>query len=84
MTADGRFALSGSDDQTLRLWDLQSGAVLRTLEGHTELGDACAMTPDGRFALSGSADQTLRLWDLQSGAVLRTLGPYRLGAVPVR
>ncbi len=35
VTADGRRALSGSDDRTLRLWDLVTGETLRILEGHT-------------------------------------------------
>ena len=52
---DGRFALSGSDDKTLRLWEVSSGECLRTFEGHT--GAACnsgwSWSPDGRFALSG-------------------------------
>ena len=38
MLADGRRALSGSWDQTLRLWDLETGAELRRFEGHEERG----------------------------------------------
>ena len=51
----------------LRLWDLESGQRIRTLEGHTEWVIAVAVTPDGRRAVSGSADRTLRLWNLGSG-----------------
>ena len=61
------------DDQTLRLWDLESGQTLRTLEGHTDWVRAVAVTPDGRRAVSASGDQTLRLWDLESGQTIRTL-----------
>ena len=67
ITPDGRRAVSASRDQTLRLWDLESGQTLRTLEGHTESVSAVAVTPDGRRAVSGSYDETLRLWDLESG-----------------
>lgn len=70
---DGRRALSGSRDNTLRLWDLASGATLRTLQGHTDDVETVAVRADGRRALSGSRDQTLRLWNLGSGETLRIL-----------
>ena len=72
LTPDGRLALSGNAGNILRLWDLGTGACLRTFEGHTNRVTAVAVTPDGRFALSGSMDNTLRLWDLGTGACLRT------------
>jgi WD40 repeat protein len=72
VTADGRQAVSGSWDQTLRLWDLESGQTLRTLEGHTYWVNAVAVTADGRQAVSGSEDDTLRLWDLESGKEIAT------------
>ena len=61
---DGRFALSGSDDKTLRLWDIATGECLRTFEGHTGSVSSVSFSPDGRFTLSGSWDATLRLWVL--------------------
>jgi WD40 repeat protein len=70
---DGRRALSGSADTTLRLWDLTSGECLRTLEGHPRWVSAVALSAEGRRALSGSADGTLRLWDLATGKCLRAL-----------
>ena len=73
MTPDGRRALSASGDKTLRIWDLESGESLRTLEGHTDPVNAVAVTSDGRRALSASEDKTLRIWDLESGESLRTL-----------
>jgi WD40 repeat protein len=70
---NGRRALSGSHDHTLRLWDLETGETLRTLKGHTSWITAVAVLGDGRRALSGSRDHTLRLWDLETGETLRIL-----------
>jgi WD40 repeat protein len=77
--ADGRRALSGSWDNTLRLWDLATGETLRTLEGHTSPVNAVAVLADGRRALSGSYENTLRLWDLATGETLRTLNGHTNG-----
>ena len=70
---DGRRAVSAAWNKELRLWDLETGQTLRTLQGHTDRVNAVAVTPDGRRAVSASDDRTLRLWDLESGQTLRTL-----------
>ena len=64
---DGRHVVSGSDDGTLRLWEVASGAS-RALEGHDGSVRAVAFSPDGRHVVSGSDDGTLRLWEVASGA----------------
>ena len=55
----------GRDD---RLWDLASGACVRTLEGHTDTVTALALSGDGRWLLSGSNDKSVRLWVPPSSA----------------
>ncbi|MCP4697260.1 MAG: WD40 repeat domain-containing protein [Gammaproteobacteria bacterium] len=70
---DGSRALSsGGEDNTIRLWDLSSGKLLRTFKGHADLVSSAGFSPDGGSALSGSRDKTMRLWDVESGKVLRT------------
>ncbi len=70
---DGTQLLSGSLDNTLKLWDTASGTCLRTFEGHTGSVSSCAFAPDGTQLLSASADNTLKLWDTASGTCQRTL-----------
>ncbi len=70
---DGRTALSGSRDKTLKLWELASGTELRTFAGHSGRVTSVAIAPDGRAALSGSEDNTLNLWGLTSRQELRTI-----------
>jgi len=73
VTPDGRRVVSTSFDQTLRVWDLESGRTLATLQGHSAWVRGCAMTPDGRRVVSASDDKTLKVWDLASGQLLATL-----------
>ena len=83
ITPDGRAAVSGSWDKTLRLWDLRTGHCLRTFEGHNSGVTAVAITPDGRAAVSAGGDKTLRLWDLSTGHCLRTLEGHSSGVAAV-
>jgi WD40 repeat protein len=73
VTADGKRAVSASNDRTLKVWDLKSGRALRTLEGHFFFVSGVAVTPDGKWAVSASYDQTLKVWDLETGRELHTL-----------
>jgi WD40 repeat protein len=67
---DGRRIVSASSDNTLRIWDADSGQGLRTLSGHENSVWGCAWSPDGRRIVSVSSDGTLRLWDVQRGREL--------------
>jgi WD40 repeat protein len=78
LTTDEKRVVSASDDQTLRVWDLETGLTLRTLEGHSDSVNGVAVTPDGRCAVSASGgyglrDRTLKVWGLETGRVLHTL-----------
>ena len=67
VTADGQRAVSASSDKTLKVWDLETGRALRTLEGHSSLLNDVAVNGDGRRAVSASTDNTLKVWDLETG-----------------
>jgi WD40 repeat protein len=70
---DGRRIVSGSRDQTVWVWDAQSGGELACLRGHAAAVTSVAFDPDGRRIVSGSWDQTVRVWDAQSGGELACL-----------
>jgi WD40 repeat protein/serine/threonine protein kinase len=76
LSRDGRLALSGSADRTLRLWEVATGQCVRVLPGHTEWVTCVSLSGDGARALSGSADQTLRLWDVAAGRCLHQWGGH--------
>ncbi|WP_392482129.1 hypothetical protein [Nostoc sp. C110] len=68
---DGQYIVSGSTDNTLRLWDTK-GKLLHTLNGHTGLVTALAFSPNSQYIVSASYDGTLRMWDTK-GKSLHTL-----------
>jgi WD40 repeat protein len=70
---DGATIASGSDDQTVKLWDITTGKCLKTLQGHTSWVNSVAISPDGTTLVSGSADRTIKLWDIRTGECLKTL-----------
>jgi len=63
MSSNGQFALSGSWDGTLRLWDLNTGNTTRRFIGHTKDVLSVAFSVDNRQIVSASRDKTIKLWN---------------------
>ena len=72
LSADGTHALSGSQDRTLKLWNMQSGTLRHTFEGHASSILSVALSTDGMRALSGSSDRTMKSWNTDTGTLERT------------
>ncbi len=70
LSADGKRALSGSDDKTLILWDLDNRSSLRSCVGHTAAVMNVAFSIDGQLGASGSWDGSARVWELNTGREL--------------
>ena len=79
LTRDRKKLVTGSYDQTLRIWSVKTGSLLRTLSGHSQEIYCVATSGDGKLVASGSADQTIKLWDLRTGELVRSLGNLILG-----
>ena len=69
----GRRIVSGSQDNTVRVWDAASGAELACLRGHDREVESVAFDRAGLRIVSGSRDKTVRVWDAASGAELACL-----------
>ena len=68
---DGSKIISGSKDNTIRVWDPTTGIeVLPPLRGHDDLINSVAFSPDGSKIISGSDDHTIRVWDATTGFAL--------------
>jgi DNA-binding beta-propeller fold protein YncE len=73
ITPDGHRLMSGGDDHTIRVWDIASGELQRTLRGHADSVRAVAVTPDGNRIISGGTYDVVRVWDLKTGQFLQTI-----------
>ena len=80
---DATRLLSGSGDNTVKVWDTASGHLIRTFEGHDRQVTSVAFSPDGARVLSGSYDNTIKLWDAATGALIRTFEGHRSGVYSV-
>jgi len=69
---DGSRIVTGSRDNTCKIWDTESRKELMTLRGHGGSIEACTFTPDGTLVISASNDRTLRVWDAHSGNCIGT------------
>lgn len=77
VSPDGTCIVSGSDDKSIRIWDVRKGPESLPpwppLLGHTGSVLSVAISSDGRLIASGSKDMTVRLWDLQTSKAVGQL-----------
>lgn len=85
---DGSLVAASCIDDKVYIWDANTGALLKTLEGHEDSVYGVAFTPDGRSLVSVSLDQTVKIWDLGAigvtdsghvGRQTRTLKGHKVG-----
>ena len=76
---DGTILASGDWDNDVRLWDVASGQLKNTLQGHTGEVRSVSFSPDGTTLASAGLDTTIRLWDVASGQLKNTLENTRAG-----
>jgi len=70
---DGARVVSASSDNTLIMWDAQTGAIVHKLEHHAGAVNSVAYSPDGSLIASASTDKTIALWDAETGDFSREL-----------
>ena len=80
----GLHVLSAGVDQTVKLWDVMTGRLMRTFQGHSNPVTSVAFSLDGAQVLSGSQDRTLKLWDVATGRPIRTFQGHLGGVNTVR
>jgi WD40 repeat protein len=68
--------LVGGSWKKIWVWNLQSGAIIRTIEGHSHWVLSVAISPDGNTLVTGSADKTIKVWNLKTGQIIHTLNGH--------
>ncbi len=71
LSSNGQTLVSGSEDNTIKIWNLNTGQVSRTLLGHSDTVRSVTFSPDGQILASASGDKTIKLWNLHGQ--IRTL-----------
>ncbi|XP_037903024.1 WD repeat-containing protein 48 homolog isoform X1 [Hermetia illucens] len=79
MNPSGTVIVSGSTENTLRIWDPRTCGRIMKLKGHTENVRALVVSPDGSQVVSGSSDGTIKLWSLGQQRCIQTLPVHKEG-----
>lgn len=82
-SSDGILLVSGSDHNTVELWNTTTGDFHEMLEGHSGHVNSAAFSPDGTFVVSGSEDNTVKLWNTMTGTIHKTLEGHSGGVTSV-
>ncbi len=65
--------LVGGSWQKIWVWNLQTGGIIRSIEGHSHWVLSVAISPDGNTLVTGSADKNIKVWNLKTGKLIHTL-----------
>ena len=71
-SADGKTVASGAEDQTIKLWDVETEQNIATFTGHKDVVFSVAFSPDGKTLASGDGDDTVKVWHVLTGRNLHT------------
>lgn len=80
ISPDGRTLVSGCADKTIKVWDIKTGKLIRTLSGNIGEVSSVAISPDGNFLAVGSCEHpksNVKVWYLETGKLLHTLSGHQ-------
>ena len=80
VSSDGRTAASGSQDRTVKIWDIAAANLVKTLgepDGHEGSVRGVAISSDGRYVASGSDDRMVKVWDIPTGKLVTSIPTHK-------
>ena len=75
-SSNGEHVVSGSSDKTIKVWNVATGRLEQTLNGHTNWVLSVAFNNDGTKVVSGSSDNTIKVWNVATGEMEGTVFTY--------
>ena len=82
-SSSGKFLVSGSYDNTARVWDVATGKTMQILKGHNGTVKGVAFSPDEKRIATSSTDKRLMLWEVESGQRLKVFDGHQNSVVTV-
>ena len=76
-SADGVHVVTGGKDGTVKVWEVATGRLLRTIDAHSLMVVTVAVSPDGAYIVSGGFDDQVKLWHAVTGEHLRTFAGHK-------
>ncbi len=67
ISSNDKYIVSGSDDKSVRVWELENGQVFKELFGHSDCVSSVAISTDNNYIVSGSYDCSVLVWERESG-----------------
>ena len=77
ISSDNQLLASGDEHQTIKLWDLKQGKLLRNLKKHEGSVTAIDFSVDGKRLASSSTDKTVNLWNIETAELLHTFSNFK-------
>jgi WD40 repeat protein len=71
LSRDNKWLITGSYDNTARLWEVATGTEIRAFRGHSSRVSCVSLSHDGKWLVTGSLDNTARLWKVATGEEIR-------------
>ena len=70
---DGKQVASGAADRFIKVFDVETGALVKSFEGHSQHVLGVSWRADGRVLATGGADKAIKIWDFRAGEMIRSL-----------
>lgn len=84
VASNGRVFASASADKTIKLWDVETGRLIRTFTGHSSWVRSVQISRNNDYIVSGSKDGSVKVWDLKTGTMLYSMDAKERGIDEVR
>lgn len=68
--------ISGSWDNTIKIWNFETGSEIATLSSHSDPVTSVVLSPDDKYIVSSSEDRSIKIWNLETASLITTLSGH--------